>query len=207
MGGSLWAAGDGTITYRTGAFMYGAGTAPAYAIGTAPGYVCPETLNLAEKGADVVNVYDWTTSDRDAPLHAAAEDRGSVSRFGRSASVRTDLLNTDLAQLSALVTASLKRTAWAPERVDNCSVPVHDDASAALVLAAIGELVDFAYTGAAPWSSRQLVGGYAHHVTPDSWAINLRCYPALVASQWDISRWDVNAWSLGGVPIEEGAYA
>ena len=64
----MWAGGDGVIHYRFGSFLVDPATAPAYSIGTAPGYVCPSSLNLAEKVGDVVNVYDWTTQDRDAPL-------------------------------------------------------------------------------------------------------------------------------------------
>ena len=203
VGGSLWASGSGTIVYRFGTFMYPADSAPAFAIGTGPGCICPETLDLAEKGADVVNVYDWTTSDRDAPLNAKASDAGSVSRFGRNASVRTDLLNSDVDQLAGLVEAELARTARAPERVDPCSVPVHDDESAEVVLVAIGDLVAFDYTGSAPWSNLQLVGGYVHSVTPEAWSITLRCYPAMVAYQWDVALWDVAQWSLGAVPMRE----
>ena len=117
--------------------------------------------------------------------------------------MKTDLLNSDQGELDALVEAELARTAWAPERVDGCSIIVHDDESAELVLAQIGELVDFAYTGSAPWSSRQVLGSYSHHITPDSWTIDLHAYPALLASEWDVSAWDVGAWTLGAVPTTE----
>ena len=199
IGGTLWAAGDGTIRYQFGTFLVEPGTPAAYSIGTVPGAVCPSSLNLAEKGADVVNVYDWTTSDQDAPLNAAESDTDSIRRFGRSASVRTDLLNSDGDELAALVDATLARSAWSPERVDACSIPVHDDGSAALVVVQLRELVDFAYSGSAPWQARQLVGSYAHHITPDEWTIDIKCYPAIVSTQWDRAEWDVDNWSLGAI--------
>jgi hypothetical protein len=197
VGGTLWAGGDGVIHYRYGAFLVEAATPALYAIGTAPGSICPSALNLAEKGADVVNVYDWTTNDRDAPLTATASDPESVRRYGRSASVRTDLLNADVSELVALVEASLARSAWSPERVDSCSIPVHDDQSAGIVAVQLGELADFSYTGSSPWSARQIVGSYAHHITPDAWTVELKSYPAIVTTQWDTTQWDVGTWSLG----------
>ena len=197
VGGTLWATGDGVIRYRYGAFLVEPGTPAAYSIGTVPGSICPSALNLAERGADVKNVYSWTTQDRDDPLSAAAEDFPSTRRFGRASSVRTDLLNADHAELRALVQAELARTAWSPDRVDSCAVPIHDDESAALVCVAIGDLVDFAYTGSSPWSARQLVGSYAHHITPDEWTVELRAYPAIVSTQWDDAQWDVDTWTLG----------
>lgn len=200
IGGTLWAGGDGTIYYRFGSFLIDPATAPGYVIGTEPGAVCPAALNLAEQGDDVVNVYDWTTSDQEAPLNASAIDAESVRRFGRKASVRTDLLNADQGELRALVDAEIARTGWQPERVESCTIPVHDDASAALVAVQLRELVDFSYTGSAPWSARQLVGSYAHHITPDEWSIELKCYPAIVESQWDVAAWDVDTWSLGVLP-------
>lgn len=160
--------------------------------------MCPAQLDLAEKGADVVNLYDWTTSaPSGAALNATASDADSIRRFGRKASVRTDLLNADPDALTALVEAELARTAWSPERVDSCSIPLHDDASAALVLVAIGDLIDFTYTGSSPWASRQLVGSYAHHITPDSWDIEIKAYPAIIETQWDAAQWDVDSWSIG----------
>jgi hypothetical protein len=204
VGGTLYAVGDGTIRYRFGAFLYSPEIEPRFSIGTVEGSICPSVLNLSEKGADIKNSYSWTTGDRDAPLNAAADDDDSIRRYGRAASVRTDLLNSDQSQLGALVAAELARTAWAPERVDSCSVPVHDDQSAIAVLAELGDLVQFDYSGSAPWSSLQLVGGYGHHITPDEWTVELNAYPAMVASLWDYSCWDVDEWSLGGVPMSTG---
>ena len=198
VGGTLWATGDGVIRYRFGAFLVAPATAPRYLIGTAPGYTCPSALDLAEQGADVRNVYDWTNQDRETPLNAAATDADSVRRFGRSASVRTDLLNSDPAELRALVQAEIARTAWSPDRVDSCSIPIHDDATARLATVAIGDLIDFAYTGSAPWTARQLVGSYAHHISPDEWTVDIRAYPAIVVTQWDTAEWDIDTWSLGG---------
>ena len=161
----------------------------------------PVGLDLTESGADVLNVYDWTTNDRDAPLNAAAIDPASVRRFGRHASVRTDLLNADRDQLRALVDSQIAWTSWSPERVDGCEVPVHDDQSAAAAAVQVGDLVAFSYTGSAPWANRQLVGGYAHHISPDGWTVTLRCYPAIEATQWDTGLWDVATWSLGALPV------
>lgn len=197
VGGTLWADGESVIHYQYGTFLVDPSAVADYRIGTAAGMICPSALNLAERGSDVRNVYDWTTSDQAAPLNAAAIDDGSVRRFGRSSSVRTDLLNADHGQLIALVQAEIARTAWSPDRVDTCTVPVHDDASADLVLVQIGDLIDFAYTGSSPWSARQLVGSYAHHITPDGWTIDLRAFPAIVETQWDNAEWDVDTWTLG----------
>ena len=198
VGGSIWATGAGTITYRFGTFEIDPSQPADYAIGTRAGFVCPAALDLTEKGSDVLNVYDWTTSDRDTPLNATATDSASVRRFGRGASVRTDLLNADATELANLVNEEIARTAWAPERVDNCEIAVGDDASAALVLAQIGELVDLAYTGSAPWTARQLIGSYAHHVSPDGWTIDLKCFPATIGSKWDVAAWDVDSWAYLG---------
>ena len=200
VGGTIQAMGDGTIRYRFGAFMFEPQQPVALTIGTAAGAICPSSLDLTESGADVLNVYDWTTNDRDAPLNAAAIDPVSVRRFGRHSSVRTDLLNADRDQLRALVDSQIARTSWSPERVDGCEIPVHDDQSAAAAAVQVGDLVAFSYTGSAPWSNRQLVGGYAHHISPDGWTVTLRCYPAIEATQWDGAEWDVGTWSLGALP-------
>ena len=125
-------------------------------------------------------------------------DLASIRRFGRSATVRTDLLNAQSAELSALVQAEIARTAWSPDRVETCSIPIHDDQSAAVVVAAIGELVQFDYTGSSPWSSKQLIGSYAHHISADAWTVDLHAYPAIVVTQWDLAQWDLDTWSLGG---------
>lgn len=201
VGGSLWATGDGLIRYRYGDFMYTPQTPLAFTIGTTAGAVCPSALDLSEAAADILNVYSWTTSNQAGPLNASASDAASIKRFGRRSSIRTDLLNSDSGQLAALVQAELARTAWAPERVDNCTITVHDDPSAALVVVQVLDLVAFAYSGAAPWSSRQLVGGYAHHITPDEWTVDIRAYPAIEATQWDVAKWDQGTWSLGATPV------
>jgi hypothetical protein len=205
VGGTLWAGGDGTIYYRFGTYLIDPATAPDYRIGTGPGAVCPSALDLAERGDDVVNVYDWTTSDRDAPLNASAIDAESVRRFGRSSSVRTDLLNAAQGDLSALVEATAARTGWSPERVESCSIPIHDAASAALVTVQLADLVAFDYTGSSPWSALQLIGSYAHHITPDEWTIDLKAYPAIVTTQWDNATWDAGTWSLGAIPTRKVA--
>ena len=67
----------------------------------------------------------------------------------------------------------------------------------------VGDLVAFAYSGSAPWASSQLVGGYAHHITPDDWTVDLRAYPAVIATLWDDSAWDVDTWSLGAMNTRE----
>ena len=197
VGGTILAMGDGTIRYRYGAFMYEPQAPVALEVGTVEGAICPSRLDLSEAGADVVNVYDWTTSDRDAPLNAAAIDPVSVRRYGRHASVKSDLLHADVDQLRALVSAEIARTAWSPERVDGCSIPIHDDASAAAVVTQVGDLVAFTYSGSAPWANRQLVGGYSHHISPDEWTVEIRAYPAIEATPWDVAAWDIDTWSLG----------
>ena len=111
--------------WATGRFAIDSGrlcTSPsapvALEVGTVPGAICPSALDLSEAGADIVNVYDWTTADRDAPLRATASDPESIRRHGRCASVRTDLLNTDQSELESLVDEELARSAWSPERAD-----------------------------------------------------------------------------------------
>jgi hypothetical protein len=118
-----------------------------------------------------------------------------VRRFGRSASVRTDVLNVRQVELDALVTGELKRTANPAEGIDNCEVPVHDDATAELVLVQIGELVDVSYTGSAPWAGPYLVGGYAHHISPDEWTVHLKAYPATISATWGRAVWGVSEWA------------
>ena len=205
VGGSILALGDGTIRYRFGAFMYEPQRPIALEVGTVAGAVCPTQLDLSERGDDVRNIYDWSNSNRDNPLRATATDPESVRRFGRHSSVRTDLLNSDLDQLRALVDEEIARTAWSPERVDGCSITVADDASAAAAILEVGDLISFAYSGSAPWSNRQLLGGYAHHITPEEWTVDLRAYPAVIASQWDAATFDTDTWSLGAIPTRKVA--
>ena len=81
---------------------------------------------------------------------------------------------------------------------------MHDDASAALVLAQIDELVEFAYSGSSPWTSRQLVGSYAHHISPDGWSIDLKAYPAIIATEWDSALWDIDTWTMA-IPTRKAA--
>ena len=200
VGGTILAMGDGRIRYRYGAFMYEPSRPVALKIGTVAGAVCPTVLDLAEAGDDVKNIYDWANNDRDTPLRATASDKASIKRFGRRSSVRTDLLNADLDQLRALVEEELIRTAWAPERVDSCSITVAGDESAAAVTLEVGDLLEFTYSGSAPWESSQLLGGYAHHITPDEWTIDIRAYPAVIANRWDEAMWDSDTWSLGAMP-------
>ena len=119
--------------------------------------------------------------------------------------MRTDLLNSDIDQLRALVDEEVARTSWSPERVDGCTITIGDDASAAAVVSQVGDLVAFTYTGSAPWSNEQLLGGYAHHVTPDEWTVELRAYPAIVATRWDAATWDIDSWSLGAIPTTREA--
>jgi hypothetical protein len=193
VGGSLWAAGDGTIRYRHGMATVDPSEEPAYRIGTEPGFVCPSVLDIAEATAKVANVYDWT--DQAKTIRATATDTESVRRFGRCASVRTDLLNTRQDELDALVAGELDRTADPPEQIDSCEIPIHDDASAELVLVEIGDLVDVSYTGAAPWAGPYLVGGYAHHITPEEWTVHVKAYPATVTAVWGRAVWGVSEWA------------
>ena len=74
VGGTLWATGESILRYTFGAFLVAPDTPADYFIGTEPGYVCPSVLNLAERGLDVVNVFDWTNQDRETPLNVAAHD-------------------------------------------------------------------------------------------------------------------------------------
>jgi hypothetical protein len=195
VGGTLFAVGDGAIRYEHGAQNLDPGTEADYLIGTVAGAVCPSALTLGEASARVINLYDWTSQDRDAPLHTALIEPNSVHRYGRLSSVRSDLLNSVQEELDDLVKSELSRTAWAIEAVESCEVTVGDDASAALVLAQIGELVDFTYTGADPWQAQQLIGKIGHHVSADAWTIELGAYPPIVGALWGVGRWGVSAWA------------
>jgi hypothetical protein len=194
VGGSLWAAGDGTIRYRHGTFSLDPSQTDAtYHIGTAPGFVCPSVLDLIENVNAVLNVYDWANQAGD--VRATAIHTESVRRYGRNASVRTDLLNVRQVEADALVAGELHRTANPVEAIDSCEVPVHDDESAELVLVAIGELVEVAYTGAAPWGGLYLVGAYSHHISPDEWTVHLKAYEATVGATWGTGAWGVSEWA------------
>jgi hypothetical protein len=194
VGGSLWAAGDGTIRYRHGTFSLDPSQTEAdYQIGTAPGFVCPSVLDLIEATAKVLNVYDWANQAGD--VRSSAIHTESVRRYGRNASVRTDLLNVRQTEADELVAGELKRTANPVEQIDNCEVPVHDDESAALVLVAIGELAEVSYTGAAPWGGLYLVGGYSHHISPDEWTVHVKAYGAIVGATWGTAKWGVGEWA------------
>jgi hypothetical protein len=193
VGGSIWAAGDGTIRYRHGMATVDPSQEPVYRIGTAPGFVCPSVLDLIEAAARVVNVYDW--ANQDGTLRSTATHAESVRRFGRCSSIRTDVVNTRQDELDELTRGELKRTATPAEQVDNCEIPVHDDESAELVLVSIGEIADFSYTGSAPWSGRYLVGGYAHHISPDEWTVHVKAYPATVTATWGRAVWGVSEWA------------
>jgi hypothetical protein len=59
----------------------------------------------------------------------------------------------------------------------------------------IGELVDVSYTGAAPWEGLYLVGGYAHHISPDDWTVHVKAYPASVTATWGRAVWGVSEWA------------
>jgi hypothetical protein len=193
VGGSIWAAGDGTIIYRHGTATVDPSQEPVYRIGTEAGFVCPSTLDLIEAAARVVNVYDW--ANQDGTLRSTATHAESVRRFGRCASVRTDVVNANAGELDELVRGELKRTANPAELIENCEIPIHDDESAELVLVSIGELVDVAYTGAAPWAGLYLVGGYAHHITPGEWTIHVKAYPATVTATWGRAVWGESEWA------------
>jgi hypothetical protein len=194
VGGSLLAAGDGTIRYRHGTFSLDPSQTDAqYHIGTAPGFVCPSVLDLIENVNGVLNVYDWANQAGD--VRATATHTESVRRYGRNASVRTDLLNVRQVEADELVNGELKRTANPAELIDSCEVPVHDDESAELVLVAIGELAEFAYTGAAPWSGLYLVGAYSHHISPDEWTVHVKAYGATIGGTWGRAVWGVSEWA------------
>jgi hypothetical protein len=194
VGGSLWAAGDGTIRYRHGTFSLDPSQLdPTYHIGTAPGFVCPSVLDLIENVAGVLNVYDWANQAGD--VHATATHSESVRRYGRNASMRTDLLNVRQTEAVELVAGELKRTANPLEQIDNCEVPIHDDESAELVLVAIGELAEVSYTGAAPWGGFYLVGGYSHHISPDEWTVHVKAYEATIGGTWGRAVWGVAEWA------------
>jgi hypothetical protein len=195
IGGTLFAVGDGSIRYEHGATNIEPGTAPDYEIGTVEGAVCPSALTLGEASDRILNVYDWMTQDRDAPVSSTLSEPGSMHRYGRQASVRTDLLNATEPELDALVRSELSRTAWDAEAVEACEITVADDASAELVLAQIGELVEFTYSGADPWQALQVIGRYAHHVSADSWTIELGAYPPIVGALWGVGRWGVSTWA------------
>jgi hypothetical protein len=195
VGGTLFAVGDGSIRYERGATNIAPDAVPDYQIGTIAGAVCPSALTLGEAIARVVNVYDWTTQDRDAPIRSVLDEPGSMHRYGRRADVRTDLLNTNAPELDALVRSELSRTAWAAEAVESCEITVADDASAELVLAQIGDLAEFTYTGADPWHALQVLGRIAHHVSADAWTIELGAYPPVVGALWGTGRWGVSAWA------------
>jgi hypothetical protein len=197
IGGTLFAAGDGTIRYEHGTTNIPPDAEPRYRVGTVAGAVCPTALALGEQIARVVNFYDWSNANQDEAqrLRAIESEPGSMHHYGRNSSVRTDLLNATAPELDELVHATLTRTAWAGECVEAVSFVVHDDASAELVLADIGELVEFTYTGADPWSSLQIIGRYSHHISPDEWTIDLGAYPPAVGALWGIGRWGVSAWA------------
>jgi hypothetical protein len=195
VGGTLFAVGDGMIRYEHGATNIDPSAVPAYQIGTVGGAVCPSALSLGEASKRVVNVYDWTTQESDAPLRSMLSEPQSVRRYGRLSSVRTDLLNAQQAELDALVRSECSRSAWAVEAVESCEITVGDDPSAELVLAQIGDLVEFTYTGADPWHSQQIIGRYAHHISPDAWTIDLGAYPPIVGALWGVGRWGVSAWA------------
>jgi hypothetical protein len=195
VGGTMFAVGDGTIRYEHGATNIAPDAVAAYQIGTVAGAVCPSALTLGEKSARVVNLYDWSTADRDAPLRSTLGEPGSMHHYGRLSSVRTDLLNTNQPELDELVRSQLSLTAWDAESVESCEITVADEASAALVLSQIGELAEFTYTGADPWHALQIIGKYGHHVSADAWTIQLGAYPPIVGALWGSGRWGVSAWA------------
>lgn len=200
VGGSLWATGDGLIRYRYGDFMYTPQTPLAFTIGTTAGAVCPSALDLSEAAADILNVYSWTTSNQAGPLNASASDAASIKRFGRRSSIRTDLLNSDSGQLAALVQAELARTAGA-----RASRQLHDYRSRRPERGPRGR------AGARPRGVRLLGrGALVESATrgrvrapynPDEWTVDIRAYPAIEATQWDVAKWDQGTWSLGATPV------
>jgi hypothetical protein len=194
--GALWATGAGVISYRWGAPRVPEGSSPDYSIGTVEGYVCPSTLDLGEAFANIANVYDWATTGAD-PLHSSASSPSSVAQFGRCSSVRSDLLVSDQATLDSLVAAWLGRTAWARDRVDRAEVEVYDDASAALVLVRLFDLIAYDYSGPAPWSRLEVVASVSHSITPDAWSVKLSSAQAEVVATWGTGTWGSSTWAAG----------
>jgi hypothetical protein len=193
-GSTLYADGD-VVVYRHGAAMLDPSEPARFSIGTVAGAVCPTALTLAEQITRVVNVYDWSNSDRDAPIRATASNADSIHKNGRRSSVRTDLLNSRADELGELVRGELARTARPGDAVDSCSITVYDEGSAELVVAGLGDVISFDYSGADPWSSSQMIGSIAHHVGPDEWSIDVKAFAPEIGSQWGIARWGVSAWA------------
>jgi hypothetical protein len=196
VGGTLFAVGDGTIRYEHGTTNVDPAAEPNYYVGTIAGSICPTTLTLGEKSARIVNVYDWQNADQNdaTRLRSTLAEADSIHHYGRCASVRTDLLNALGADLDALVHSELARTAWGSEVVEAVGFTIHDDASAELVLAQIGELVQFDYTGADPWSALQVIGRYSHHISADAWTIELGAYRPIIESVWGVAQWGISTW-------------
>jgi hypothetical protein len=193
-GGTLFARAD-TIVYRHGAANLDPDAVPRFSIGTVEGAVCPGSLKLAEQISKVLNVYVWANGTDDTALTASASNADSIHAHGRMASVRTDVLNARVDELDELVRAELARTAWPDDAVDGCEIPVHDHASAELVLAQLGDLCTFQYSGSDPWSSYQVVGSIAHHIAPDAWTIDLKAFAPEIGSLWGVAKWGISAWS------------
>jgi hypothetical protein len=194
-GGTLYAPGDGTIRYDHGATNIDPDAVPRFRIGTAPGYVCPTGLVLVESASLTANLYDWTNIDNVTPLRVTLQEPHSVNHYGRQANVRTDLVNAQQSELEALVESELARTAWPGDAIETCTLDLWDSASAELCLVQIGDLLDFDYTGADPFTGWQLCGRYAHHVSPDAYTLDIGAYAPTVGALWGVGRWGVSAWA------------
>jgi hypothetical protein len=176
-GGTMWAEGT-TIRYRDRHVALTPDVPVAFYLTTdqPSAGASPSQLGYAESITDVNNgILLESDSGR---FRAEAVNASSVAHYGPRYYRRADLLTATQGDLDQLAARLLRLHAWPGERLDPLQVIVHDDRSAAAVLVTLGDLVDVHYTGSAPAHHRQIVGGVAHHVTPDEWAVVLRTFDA-----------------------------
>jgi len=207
-GGTMWADGSGVIHYRTRNYVV-ADPTPAYYLTTGPDpYPAPSRLGLLENLDPVVNELAWSNTkqlpDNDpGVISATRQDVTSKQRFGLKHSGRDDLTLAAQSDLDERADREMALYSWPRSRVDPVEVFVQSPDSAAVLGAAVGQLVHVTYTGSDPWARAQLVAGYALDVSPDSLSMTLHLSDPLAVigegpSAWGLTRWGEATWQLEG---------
>lgn len=208
-GGTLWATGDGVITYRNKTLSDVNPWPPRYVIGTDPGMVAPEGLRLSQAQAQVRNLISW--SNRAGTVKAEAADVLSRSRYGWANEVRQDVTLEIQSAITARVTERLDALAWPVSAVGDITVPVIDGGSGELVTAAIGDPVLLYYGGADRFTRLGIVAQVSHRVDPEGWSVRLSMFDAAYLAgpnaTWGNASWNLNTWGPAGareVTVQNG---
>jgi hypothetical protein len=195
-GGTLYANGDGVITYRDRSLSQVQPWPPKYEIGTDPGMVAPGELALDEKQSAVRNLISWANAD--GTLSHQAADASSRARYGWANEIRTDVTLSSSAELAEIVDARLDALAWPVAAVEALQIPIYDDGSAELSAALVGDAVLLYYGGADRFTRLEIVAQVSHRIDAERWDVTLSLFDvATIAGPvavWGEAAWNMNVW-------------